>query len=297
MKHFGKLIAALAVGPIAAAGLALGAGSADAATTATYNCTFTALDPISNLPTNHVTLPVPLTSSFPTLPLQAGKLVPAGTPVSATLDLSALFNPLDANAALVTAAISQFGITQLGGSVPFDASNPVMLGSVPITGSLSSAPTGLASLLAGLTGTGTLNAFTPVGSGAQNVTLPASFNLVPSALAGTTPVPLPPIPCTSATGSSVVVGQVQVAPATSTQVGKLVVTGPKKAKLGKTVAFKVSQSNGTGTVVAKVGKKVVGRGTLANGAATVKVKHLKKGKSKIVFSVGSAKVTVKITVR
>lgn len=298
MKHFGTLSAVLAAGAIATAGLALGAGSATAATPVTYSCTFTALDPVTNLPTNHVTLPVPVTTTFPTVPLQAGTVVPAGTPVSAKLDLSSLFNPLDANAALVTAAIAQFGITQLGGSVPFGAANPVMLGSVPLTGSLSSAPTGLASLLGGLTGTGTLGAFTPQGSGLEDVTLPASFSLIPSALAGSTPVPLPPIPCTSSTGSAVVVGHVQVSAAsTQAPVGALKVTGPKKAKHGKVVVFKVSQPNGTGTVVAKVGKKVVGRAALTNGAATLKAKGLKKGKDKVVFSVGTAKVTVKVTVR
>lgn len=297
MKHLGKLSAVLAAGAIASAGLVLGAGSASAASApATYNCTFTGLDAL-NQPVP-VTLPVPVTTTFPSVPLQAGKLVPAGVPVAAALDLSSLANLADPNALSVLAAINGLGITQLGGSVPFTSANPVMLGSVPITGSISSAPTGLAALLSGLTGTGTLNSFTPQGSGLEDVTLPASFNLVPSALnASNAAVPLPAIPCSSATGQPVVVGHIQVAPAQSTQVGALKVTGPKKAKHGKVVVFKVSQPNGTGTVVAKVGSKVVGRATLTNGAATLKAKGLKKGKDKVVFSVGTAKVTVKITVR
>lgn len=291
MKHFGTLIAALAVGPIAATGLALGAGSASAATPVTYNCTFTGLNS-SSMPVP-VTLPVPVTTTFPTTPLVAGQTVPAGlVPVSATLDLSRAATDPQVSLALGTLV----GLSgKLGGNVVFDATSPVLLGSVPVTGTLTSPQVALTALLSGLTGTGTLNSFTPAGSGLENVSLPSSFTLVPSAVDGSgTPVSLPPIPCTSSTGSRTVVGQVQVS---SPAVGKLTVTGPKKAKAGKVVTFKVSQPHGTGTVVAKVGKKVVGRATLSNGAATVKVKHLKKGKDTIVFSVGTAKATVKITVR
>lgn len=296
MKHFGKLSAVLAAGSIATAGLALGAGSANAATPVNYVCQFS--DGLGGT----VPVTVPLTATFPTTPLQAGTPVPAGlVPVSALLDLSGL-----QSAPAVTTLLAQtLGLDgTLGGSVLLDPAHPIMLGSVPVTTTLTAAPTQLLNLLSTLsmTGSGTLGAFTPTGSGAENVTLPSTFNLVPSGVSGSSlgtpaPVTFPAVPCTSSTGASVVVGQVQVAPAASTQVGKLVVKGPKKAKFGKAVVFKVSQTNGTGTVLAKVGKKVVGRGTLTNGAASVKVKHLKKGKDKIVFSVGTAKVTVKITVR
>lgn len=294
MKHFGKLAAFLAAGTIATAGLALGAGSATAATPVTYNCTFTGLNAL-NAPVP-VTLPVPVTTMFPTAPLAAGQTVPSGlVPISATLDLSQAATDPQVSLALGTLV----GVTgKLGGSVVFGSTNPVLLGSVPVTGALTSPQVALTSLLSGLTGTGTLNSFTPQGSGLENVSLPAAFTLVPSAVDGSnSPVSLPPIPCTSATGSRVVVGQVRVAASTTQAPGKLSVTGPKKARFGKVVTFKVSQPNGSGTVVAKVGTKVVGRATLTNGAAAVKVKHLKKGKDTIVFSVGSAKVKVKITVR
>lgn len=289
MKHLGKLSAVVAGGAIAVTGLVATTGSAIAAAApaVTYNCTFTGVDS-SGQPVQKV-LSVPLTATYPSVPLTSGTAIPAGTiPVSAKLDLTSVMSSPEVSSAIGN-AVGTSG--KLGGSVAFDGSNPVMIGSVPVTGSVTAAPAPLTSLLAGLTGTGTLGAFTPTGSGAETVLLPAKFILVPAAVDGSgNAVPLPSVPCTSATAQPVAAGTVNVV--------SFKVKAPKKVHAGKVAnPFKVTVKGAKGKVVAKVGTKTVGSAKLNKiGKATVKVKGLKKGSQTIVFSVGSASTSVTVKV-
>lgn len=298
MKHLAKLASVVAAGSIATAGLVAIGGAATAATTATYTCTFTGVD--SGGQPTQVPVSVPITATFPNAALQSGAPVPAGTvPVSAVLDLHGLLSAPE----VTTGIISQLGADgTLGGSVALDATHPVMLGSVPVTTTLSApqGPVGHLISSPALTGSGTLNGFTPMGSGAEAVTLPASFVLTATGVTGAstgTPgqsVTFPAIPCASSTGAAVAAGTVTVNPVGAS----ISVKAPKKVHAGKVAnRFKVTVTGGKGTVVAKVGAKKVGSAKLnAAGKATVKVKGLKKGKRTIVFSLGTSTKSVKVKV-
>lgn len=322
MKYF-RALSAVAATAVTVAGL-MGTGAATAApggagakaAPPTYSCVFT-ID-LLGVPVS-ATLPVPITTTVPNVPMYDGTPVPAGAaPLSASLDLGAL---TDLDGMAVTSAIVQLigfdGV--LGGGLGFDATHPLTIGSVPVTSSLSAAPEELDSLLdAGtLTGSGSLDPFTPQGTGLQDVSLPATFDLVPSGTSGASvgallPVTFAPVTCTSASGAPVVVGKVNVAAAGSTwtpvpgpgapgsrgrATHRLNIVGPKHARRGATLAFVASLPGGSGSVVATIGRRVVGRAALAGGAARVRVHGLRQGTNRITFAAGQARASVTVRVR
>lgn len=311
MKHLRalpRLATAAAAGATALAGLVITAAPATATTaataSATYNCAFTIT--VLGVPVS-ATLPVPVTATVPDLPMWEGTTVPAGSvPLSADLDLDAL---TDLDGLAVTNAIVQLvgfdGV--LGGSVGLDAAHSLSVGSVPVSSTLTAAPVLLDDLLSGgvLTGSGSLGSFTPQGTGLEDVSLPAAFDLVPSGTSGSSvgallPVTFDPVTCTSATGAPTVVGRVNVAAAGTPWTpafSKLSVVGPKHARRGKAVAFRASLPGGSGSVVARIGRRVVGRASLARGAAKVSVRGLRKGANRIVFTVGKAQALATVRVR
>jgi hypothetical protein len=290
MKLIAKTAAITAAAAISATGLVGAIGSSATAATAApnYTCTFTTQN-------GQYSLTIPITAAFPNVPLASGVAVPAGTPVSATLDL-----PHATDGAKATQLIADLGTAlggadgRVGGSVTFGPSNPVKVGDVPLSGTATAAPATLSDVAAsGIKGVGALAAFTPLGSGAENVTLPASFTLVPTAvLSDGTPVPagtLPNVPCVSTTGKPVVVGSVDVTP-------PLKATA-KKIKAGHVAKIKVVTTPAqTGLAIAKIGKKKVAKATLKDGKATLKVKGLKKT-TKVKVFVGSLKAVVKVKVK
>lgn len=314
MKHLRALPRAAAIATAAAAalaGLVVTSGPAtaasstdDASPSATYNCVFTIS--LLGIPVT-ATLPIPVTASVPDVPMWDGTTVPAGAvPLSAALDIDAL---TDLDGLAVTNALVQLvGLDGLlGGTVALDAAHPVRVGPVPVTASLSAAPEALDDLLSDsfLTGSGALDPFTPQGTGLEDVSLPAAFELVPQGTSGSSvgallPVTLAPVTCTSATGAPAVVGRVNVAAAGTAWTpasASLSVAGPKRARHGKPVSFRASFPGASGTVVARVGRRFVGRATLAAGTARVKVRGLRRGTNHIVFSVGSARTTATVKVR
>lgn len=317
MKHFRALprlvagaaaLAALvvtgAVTEVATSGPAMAAGAASTTPAATYECTFVVS--LLGVPVS-ATLPVPVTVSLPEVPLWDGTTVPAGSvPVSASLDLGALTDL--GGMAVANAIVQLIGFDGLlGGTIGLDPSHPLTVGSVPVTSALSATPVLLADLLSSgiLTGTGSLGSFVPRGTGTQSVSLPAAFDLVPHGTSGPSlgallPVGFAPVHCTSASGAPQVVGHVSVAAAGTPWAplsSRLTVAGPKHARRGQAVSFRVSLPGGAGRVVARVGRRMVDQAFLLDGRARLTVRGLRPGTDRIRFTAGSASATATVRVR
>lgn len=270
---------------------------------AAYDCSFGTSGVVGLLSTP-ITLRVPVSVSVtPSAPLVAGSAVPAGAvQVSVDLDLDVLTDVggLEVSTALST-AISLEG--QLGGRIVLDSSDPLMLGSVPVTTAVASSPLSLADLLSDsvLSGTGSLDAFTPRGSGLEPLTMPASFQLqLGDPLGELVSTGLGSVTCTSATGAPAVVSRVEVlgdGASAGTAARALTVSGPHRGRLGRPLVFRVTLPGVSGRVVASVAHKVVARSVLRQGFARVRIKGLRRGPHRIVFSAGPYRAAVRVVIR
>lgn len=256
------------------------AGIAPAADAATGSSTYTCTTPLG-------VFSVPVTANLDDL----SATMLAGEPIAGGLASPLQFTAL----ADLAAALSGLGLTGLSSpdfNLPFGGS-AVPVGAIGMAG--LPVPGDAGSLL--LSTTGTTGAFNAPEAGTHNITMPASFTMVPS----TTAFGDVPVPCT--TDAPATLDTVTVTKNASSTVAK----GPAKVRKGKVAKLVATVTGGFSTATGKVvfmdGSKKLGTKSLNDvGKAVFKTRGLKVGKHKITAkyrgdgyrAVSRGKTTVKV---
>lgn len=229
------------------------AGSAEAASSsATYNCDTL----LGSFP-----IPVSLVTDALTSAVPTGAVVPSDLiPVSGLASLPET----------LLSALSGLGLTSLGATISgFDltAGDTVL----PLDGLTAATTTLPGTGGLDLPVSGTLGGFTVPLPGLYDISLPASFDMLPlGGLLGT-------ITCAIDPASNPVLGQLNVLKQTSSTSGTVVKSG-KKYKARATVVRQLGLP-GTGSVIAKVGKRTLASKNLSNaGTASFKLPKSARGK-------------------
>lgn len=277
---------------LAFGGLAtVGATSADAASTATVDATYSCSSPVlSGLPVlgDLFTFDVPATLTLSNLPdvLTDNIPVPAGTPISGTLDLSNL------SATGLTGLITQLQLTltQLLGGTP----------AAPVAVSVNN----LLSSISGNLGTfqGTLGSFTPTSDLPLPIPTELNFGLL-TGLLGSLGINCQlnrntPVTITNSNGTTTSVGIAKQGSKIKAHVKRQGHKAVVKVKVKTTAGQKA-----VGQIMAKISGQKAKTKTLKSGAVKLTFQRLKAGKSKIKVKylgndyTNAAKKNVKVTVR